>query len=223
MMYSHDKILALKMRKKGKTYTQILTTIPDLAKSTLSDWFKKERLNENELEKITTNQRQRTANARLAAARTNIRKRQYREKLIKKESITEFYQFVSNPLFIAGLVMYWAEGGKRSRSVELINSDVNALKLIINWFEKFLGILPENMKFRLYTHKPFRNDGLEKIWANALEIVPSQFQSTVYKNTTSNYKKRENYIGCLRVRVGSTNKLRKILNWHAELIKYLKL
>ena len=218
-----DKQLAISLRKEGKTHNEIRAAIPNLSKGTLSNWLKYIKLTNQQLNTLKNRIDSKLDKARWAAAKTNRAKRIERTQKIFKESSLEISKFIDDPLFILGLALYWAEGSKRSGTTELINSDPLILKIMIKWFNKFLKIPKIKMKFRLYTHKPYSEDNLEKYWSTYLNISPDQFQKTIYKYTPYKIKKNPDYKGCLRIYVGSINNLRKILNWQKLFVKKLKI
>ncbi|MBI2024507.1 MAG: hypothetical protein HYT03_00230 [Candidatus Harrisonbacteria bacterium] len=214
-----DRNLAIQLRREGKSYNEIRSVILNLAKSTLSGWLRNIDLSEEQMKKLEKRINNKLEKARFAAAKTNRAKRLLREVQIYRESTKEFPKFVQSPLFLIGLTMYWAEGSKRSNAIDLINSEPHVIKLMIKWFNKFLNIPLEKMKFRLYTHKQFAKENLENFWANELRVNISQFKKTIYKPSNHNFKKRPDYKGCLRIMTGSVDKFRKILNWQKALVK----
>lgn len=218
-----DKHFAIQLRRRGKSFDEIRSVIPNLPKSTLSGWFKDIELTDEQLRNLEKRIQNKLEKARFASAKTNREKRIQRTLQIFNEAKKEFPNFSINPLFLVGLSMYWAEGSKRGGTVEVINSDIEVIKLMIKWFNKFLGVPVEKMRFRLYTHKQFAHEESEKFWARELDVNLSQFQKTVYKFSPHNFKKRPDYRGCLRIVVGAINKLRKIFAWQKALVEMLKI
>ena len=88
------------------------------------------------------------------------------------------------------------------------------VRLILNWIYTFLNRSQRDIKARLYIHKPYADDLLEKVWAKELGIPTSNFMRTIYKPTGYLAKKRPSYMGCLRLEVlKSTKEMRKIIFW----------
>ncbi|MDP3999407.1 MAG: hypothetical protein Q8P76_02320 [bacterium] len=218
-----EKQLAIKLRKSGRSYNEIRSRIPNLSKGTLSGWLKYISLTPGQLNNLEKRINSKMDKARFKAAISNRKKRIQRTKAIFKEASSSLAGFITNPLFIIGLSLYWAEGSKRGGNTEIINSDPMIIKIMINWFNKFLDIPREKMKFRLYIHKPYADEKLEKYWSQGLKISLNQFQSTVYKFTPYNFKKIPDYKGCLRLYVGGINHLRKILGWQKLFVKTLQI
>lgn len=218
-----DKQLAIKLRKEGKSHNEIRAFIPNLSKGTLSNWLKYIELTPQQLTYLEKRIGSKLEKARFASAKTNRARRIERTQKIYDEAAEEINQYISEPLFVLGLALYWAEGSKRTGTVELINSDPLIIKIMIAWFEKFLKIPKQKLKFRLYTHKPYSNDNLEVFWASTLNVNINQFQKTIYKPTSYTIKKIPDYKGCLRIYAGSINLLRKVLSWQKLLVMKLKI
>jgi hypothetical protein len=222
MARTREKILAIQMRRSGNSYSDIRRKIPRLSKSTLSNWLRDLELSTEE--KILVNQASQIGRdrSRLAAAKTNRFARLERTK--KSESLAEsqFIDFMKHPLFITGLSLYWAEGAKKSSGAEIINSDYRILKIAILWTESFLGINRNELKTRLYIHRQYAHENLEAYWIKILGLKPEQLKQTIFKKTEFEFKKNQDYKGCLRIHLGGVDALRKIFQWQKMLAQYLK-
>lgn len=214
-----EKQLAIKLRKEGKTYSEICSLIPNLSKGTLAYWIKDIKLSKDQINLLVSKTKNKLEKARLAAAITNHNKRLQRDNLLYLQAQNEFAFFAKEPIFTLGLALYWAEGTKKNNTAEITNSDPELIIASIKWFERFLKIPRSRMRFRLYTHEPFAKLGLEDFWAKKLGIDLDKFQKTIYKLTRYNFKKNDEYKGCLRVRVGGVKVLRKILYWQKMIVQ----
>lgn len=222
MARTRDKRIAIEMRRTGNTYSQIRKVIPNLAKSTLSNWIRNIQFSKNEELLITQSAQTGREHSRLLAAQTNRLARISRTKIVEKEAEIEFRKFVKNPLFTTGLALYWAEGAKRSSGAEIINSDYLILRIAIKWAERFLRISKKDLKTRLYIHRHYNDENLEVFWMEILGLSPNQLRQTIFKKTEFEFKKNPEYKGCLRVHLGGVNTLRKIFHWQKILAEHLK-
>ena len=124
--------------------------------------------------------------------------------------------------------MYWAEGYKKpmmrkgrvitSHYIGFTNSDPQMMIVMIKWIEKFLGIHPEAIRARLYTHKPFAYENAENYWSVKTRIPLGNFGKTIYKPTGLLVKKRPEYKGCLRIELNRTSYL-FVMFWQQMLIE----
>lgn len=205
-----EKQLAIELRKQGKTYTEICSLISNLPRGTLSKWLSKLSLTEKE-EKLLQQQRLiRKVTGRASANHTNRMKKQKRLQFIYSKAENLFSNFKNNPFFIAGIILYWAEGAKTTERVQFMNSDPRLVILMIRWFEKFLKVKKEKMRIRLFSHKIYFSENHELFWEKIIPLPKSCFLKTIYKPTPHTLKKNPNYRGCIRVDAGGVNEFHMI-------------
>lgn len=222
MARTREKVLAIKMRRLGKSYSAIQKIIPGLSKSTLSNWLSNLNFSLEEKELIERSSQIGRERSRLAAAKTNHLARIERTRMSENIAESQFINFMKDPLFITGLALYWAEGAKKSSGAEIINSDYRILRIAILWIESFLGIKRSELKARLYIHRHYAHENLEEYWIKILELKPLQLRQTIFKKTEFEFKKIQEYKGCLRIHLGGVDALRKIFHWQNMLARYLK-
>ena len=216
-----EKEEAIALRKRGYTYNEILQKVP-VAKSSLSLWLKNMPLTKQE--KITLKRRKNAniSKGRVRAAATHHLNRLKRDKALFEESKKEFDIFVQDSLFQLGVGLYWAEGAKRNDVFAFANSDPDMVNIMIMWIEKYLQVQKDDIYVRLFIHKPYREEGCEAFWSNAIDIGLDHFKKTIYKPTGLGIKKRPSYKGCLRIELGKVNYLRKVKFWQQLLITHYK-
>ena len=75
-----------------------------------------------------------------------------RTKKIIIEAEKEVKHLLKTPLFLSGLMLYWAEGDKSDEreKIKFSNSDPVMVRLIMKWFREICKV-PEN-KFRICLH-----------------------------------------------------------------------
>ena len=131
----NDRHLAIKLRKTGKSYNKICKEL-GIPKSTMHYWFRDLRWSQR-IKKELTKKAEIQATKRLRAVIRAQKKRwkAYR-KQYQKEARKEFQTLKSNPLFLAGLMLYWGEGDNNLKyQVRLSNIDSRMIKL----FNEFLA------------------------------------------------------------------------------------
>jgi len=136
---TEEKNKAIKLREQGLSYKEILEKIP-VAKSSLSLWLKSVNL--------TTSQKQRLTDKKLASARRGAQKmksiRIALTKKIKSKSRKEIGRLTKRELWLIGIALYWAEGSKeknyRSGSrTEFSNSDPYMIRIFLKWLLKIIS------------------------------------------------------------------------------------
>jgi len=102
-----------------------------------------------------------------------------------------------------------------------MNSDVDMIRIMIEWLERYCDISKNDLFFRLYLHRPYAHEDCEEWWLKKLHVTPSQFMKTIYKPTQLGVKKRPDYRGCLKVEVRkSKHLLCKMKFWQRMLVEY---
>lgn len=218
-MKSKLKVRAIKLRKQGATYSEILREIP-VAKSTLSLWFRSVNLSKRQKHRLTKR--------KLAAARRGglARRRQRLEitKQIKKIARLEIKKINNETLHLIGSVLYWGEGSKSkehspSQGVIFSNSDPQMIKVFLKWLKTCLEISDERICLNIAIHENYkgRNKAVLKYWTDITGFPIGKFGKIYYKKHRINSNRKnigKDYQGLLRIRLKkSTNLNRKITGW----------
>jgi hypothetical protein len=218
-----EKEKAIKLRKEGKSYAEILKVVP-VVKSTLSLW-----LREVGLAKA---QKQRLTEKKLASAkRGGLAKRTQRIKntsLIIDAAVKEIGILSIREHFLLGVALYWAEGSKQkehntSQQIVFANSDPNMIEYFLYWLE-IIGISRENIYFELYVHTGDNVSTIVDFWAKKVKEPVFILKQRIYykKGNIKTLRKNvgDNYFGLIRVRVRSSTDLnRKVQGWVQGILK----
>lgn len=215
-----EKTKAIELRKKGVSYREIKKKLK-ISKSTLSLWLRNIPLSSSQKKYLYHTLRQRNA-YRLAKIKQEDKIKKIEK--IKNIAIDEVKILYKNPIFIAGVMLYWAEGdkSKKTECVKFSNSDPEMIKLMMRWFRSFCNV-PEN-KFRiaLHIHTLHCRKNIEKYWSKITKIPLSQFHKTQIKPTTLKLRKKPLYNGTCSVRISTKDLFRKIMGWKVGLLEKLK-
>lgn len=224
MVKAREKGEAIKLRKKGFSYNEILKQIP-VAKSTLSLWLRNVGL--------AKRQRQRLTRKKLAGAKRGWEARQRKRILvtekIKKKARIEVKKISERDLWMIGTALYWGEGAKersRGTTVRLGNSDPFLIRVFLIWLRDICKIPREDIYFWIYLHETAKNRTREvqKYWARITNFPIDNFQRIVWKKNKIRTNRKnigKKYYGLIRVSVKkSTNLNRKIQGWIEGVSKY---
>lgn len=210
---------AITLRRQGSSYSEILKEIP-VAKSTLSLWLRGVGLSKKQYQKLTAK--------KLAAALRGGQARKDQRILttqrIHSEAQAEVAHLINNPLWLTGVLLYWAEGSKEKEyqpgsRVDFTNSDPFMLKLFLKWLSEICNISMSDVRFEIYIHENSKNrlGVVTQYWSKRLG-VPRKFFKNVYfkKNIIKTRRKNigKNYYGVLKLRVKASSTLnRRIAGW----------
>jgi transcriptional regulator with XRE-family HTH domain len=174
-----DKSKAIELRKKGMSYSQIKTEL-GISKSTLSGWLcnmplSKERI--NQLGSLNPMRIERYRN-------TMKEKREKRWGEVYKKISINIGKLSKRELYIAGLFLYWGEGGKTERfSLSFSNTDPEMMVFIIKWMKKGLGIKEKDMHVKVHLYKDMKIEDFENFWSKKLKISRKMFERPYIKDS----------------------------------------
>lgn len=221
-----EKEKAIKLRKRGFSYNEILNEIP-VAKSTLSLWLRSVGL--------AKKQRQRLTKKKIEGQRKGAKaRRDYRlviTKEIKDIARKEIGKLSNRELWLIGVALYWAEGAKQkehnvSQKVKFSNSDPAMIKIFLKWLQNICGIPKTEISFRISLHEVALNklSKVQKYWAATTEFPINNFQKIDWKKHkiyTNRKNIGEKYFGLLNIYIkNSTNLNRKIEGWIEGIYKH---
>lgn len=211
-----DREKSIELRKHGLSYREIREQVK-VSKSSLSLWLRSVGLSQKQKQRLTE---KKLAAARRGSAKLHQLKIQKIAK-IKKEARSEIGLISRHERWLAGVLLYWAEGSKErehgySTDIKFSNSDPLMILLFRKWLHEFYSIPLKKMRYELYIHEKADWEGAKKYWASRLNILPEQFH--VYFKRHNPKPKRKNigseYHGLIRLTVYSTKHLvRKISGW----------
>ena len=216
-----EKDKAITLRKKGYSYKDILAEVR-VSKSSISMWLQDLPLTKQEKSYLKSRRDANITRGRMRAASSLHALRIQRDNVLLQDAKAEFETHKSNSFFHTGLALYWAEGTKRSSVFGFANSDSEMIDLMLSWIEEFFKVQRSTIKVRLFIHKPYAHERCELWWSKQISVPINNFQKTIYKPTGLLVKKRPGYMGCLRIELGTTFRLRKMLFWQNMLVEHYR-
>lgn len=220
-MKLEQKKEAIRLRKLGKSYKEIRQKI-NVAKATLSLWLRDVELTEEQKIRLFITLKQKNA-FRMAREKRKIKKEQ-QTKIIKLAS-EEVNQLINNPIFLAGLMLYRAEGDKSdvSEAVKITNSDPKMIKLIMRWFREICNVPEKKFRIYLHIHALHCRPDIEKYWSQITGVPLSQFYKTQVKPTTLKHRRNPLYDGTCAVVICNKNLFRRIKGWKNGFLQHVNI
>jgi len=201
------KIQAVRLRQEGKSYREIREKIT-VSKSTLSGWLKNIKLTKEQKSRLSKLQ----ATGYLGAKKQQATSLKHHEE-IKRKAEREVTKLVENPFFIAGLMLYWAEGSKNIGSVQFSNSDPAMIKIMMHWFRDFCAVSENKFRISLFMHSLHTKENCQKFWQEVTSIPSNQFYKPYIKPTIFSNRKNKLYEGTCRIVIHNRGLLSKIIGW----------
>lgn len=197
-------IQALELRRSGISVKEIAKRL-GIAKSTTSLWVRNVILSVEQLEQL----RQKSIKgAELGRTRGSLMQKNRRLEMIesnRKSALNLFGSISDRELDLIGTCLYWSEGSKKTRKVELCNSDPNIINIFIKWLERTYELSKEDFHCYVGINDAHRHREVEvkEYWSKNTNIPLSHFTKTSFKKYPLR-KKFENFnehFGTLSVRV----------------------
>jgi len=189
-----------------------IARVVGVAPSSVSLWVRDIPLTADQLESLR--QRNPAYNRQLRGATRNAERGRARRLAAQEEGRLLVRR--ADPLYIAGVMLYWAEGDKSSRNAARIsNSDPEVLKLFMRFLRECLDVPDEQVSVtcNLFADHLDRQWEIEQFWLDALDLPRARLCKS-FVNVYSKYsqKKRQNKLpyGTTRVTVHSTRIVQSI-------------
>lgn len=183
MARNQDRQKAIELRQLGKTYGEIRVEL-NISKSTLSGWLRNYPLTDKQLGLLSTS---RESRRHLAREKTSITKRIKLQKRLDKtyeEEKKNLLPLSKKELFLAGLFLYWGEGGKTHKgTLSISNTDPAVLKFSLFWMRKALEIPKEKIQVLLHLYDDMIVEDAVNYWSKTLKIPKNQFAKPYIKKS----------------------------------------
>ena len=206
-----DKEIATKMRRQGKSYREIHNALK-VPLGTLSNWFSEIGWSKDMAKKLTAQmQIQHTARiGELDKIRGQHLVHAYEE--ARSEAKKDLTVLKYNPLFIAGLMLYWGEGDKATKGqVRLANTDPELIKLFVFFLKKVCNIHTEKIGISILTYPDIDDKTNRQYWSDVSGIAQGKFLKSILMQ--GRHKTKRLGHGVCSVYVSSTYFKVKMLEW----------
>ncbi len=204
MAKSKEQIKARQLRQKGESIKEIAKSL-SISKSTVSLWCRDIELTAKQIQRLYENMVVGGYKGRLKGARIQKERKEKKIKDYLIEGVKEIKSLTKKELLVAGLSLYWGEGGRKNPGVRFYNSDPEIVKFIIKWFKAIFGITEE--RFLIYimineTHKNRVGD-VKKYWIKTTGISSGQFRKIILIKAKNKkvYENFNQHYGTLNIRL----------------------
>ena len=167
--FDHEK--ALKLRREGKSYSQIKEVL-GISKSTLSDWLRDYPLSKEQIYTLQGSTEKKIERYRETRLKTKMKK--FSDAIEYERSKLLPLRLKEN--YIAGLFLYWGEGTKGSNcSVSVSNTDYRVIDFFIHWLEACFLVPRKKIKIGLQLYGDMDINKAINFWKKALHMSSKQF------------------------------------------------
>lgn len=199
------------LRRMGFSYREIASLIP-VSKGTLSGWCRDIALapaQEARLRTLHPYQFQRSTVGHVLRQRARARTEALRE-----AGRQEARRYRDDPFWTAGVMAYWAEGGKRSNELAFSNSDPALIRFFLAWASRYLDLSIDRFSISLHLHAGQDDEERKAFWVAQTGLPLQHFRKTFIKPEGTGHRKNRLYNGTAQVRVRrSTALLHRVIGW----------
>ncbi|MCX6716117.1 MAG: hypothetical protein NT077_03830 [Candidatus Taylorbacteria bacterium] len=216
-----ERQIALRLRREGKSYSEILQEI-SVAKSTLGVWLKNEGLAQPQIQRITEK--------RIEGQRKGARAR-HDKRILDQDEIyagvkKNFGELSMRDLLVLGIALYWAEGSKESANrpgsgVVFTNEEPRMILAFIRFLEYNFMVFKDRIYCELYIHndRVRESESIVEYWSDILELPKTSFRIYLKHSVRSNSNShKKEYHGTLRIKVKSSSDLLRQMEGYVRAI-----
>lgn len=163
---------ARELRKEGKSVGGIAAVL-SVSRGSVSRWVRDIVLTFEQIERLNKNQVptqfDRYRIGKINRERARMKRRRYQQEgrvLLKK----------SDEMFIAGIMLFWAEGNKCKNSVVFSNSEPAMMSFFIKFLRRYFNIDEKRLRFSFqwYSNNDITKEDVADYWSKLLDISKSQ-------------------------------------------------
>ncbi len=207
-----DKEKAIELRHQNKSYKSISHEL-NIPLGTLAGWFRNELWSQEIRDKLGIEQSLSFPKRLQAMMKANKERWSKIHQNYRDQAKNKFVTLKDNPLFIAGLMLYWGEGDKGSKSsqVKLANTDPAMIRIFYAFLKDVIDVPTEKIHIWLLLYPDLLDNVQKNFWSKATGVPLSQFKNSIYiqgRHPT----KRLSY-GVCNIYVSSREFKEKIMTW----------
>jgi hypothetical protein len=190
------------LRHQGLSYKEISQKLPfTISKSTLSNWCKDIELTNKQKNRLDKLFRDGSYRGRLIGPKVTQAKRAEETSKIRKKASSEISRLSKNEFKLAGIMLYWAEGAKSAKYIDITNSDSLLIRFMVNWLRIICEVPKHKFRASLHLHSGQNEEVIKKYWSKITNIPINQFRKSYFKIEGSGYRKNKLYKGTIKIRV----------------------
>lgn len=213
--FTHLKSSATKMRKQGKTYSEIREVFP-VPKGTLSLWLKNVKIPAQNREKMQQRAYRKWKKANRIFIQQVIDKARAKRDATKTKAKNQIKKISKKDLLIIGSMLYWAEGGKTKRGfLVFVNSDSKMVQVMMRFFREICLIPNKSIKARVQIYPGMNYNKILNFWTRLLKLPKQNFYPPQTQISRASSKRKVNILpyGTIRLAVYNTNNVSKVMGW----------
>lgn len=203
---------AFELRRTGLSYKQIHREL-GIPLGTLAGWFKNQPWSKEIKNRLSAEVSVKNAESLQLMAHANRERWKQKNEEYRLAGVREFERLKNDPLFLAGIMLYWGEGEKKPTSsiVRLGSGEPEMIRVFNLFLIKMLGISPEKISAHLLLYPDLVEAVQKNFWSKAVGVSADRFKKAAYLKTRTN-SRRLSY-GVCTLTINSRGLKERILKW----------
>ena len=175
----HLKDRAIKLRKLGKSYSEILKELQLKSKGTLSMWFKDIQLSPKSLILLKKNNDLAIKRGLHKFNLERSKKINEENEIMRTEGTAQIGKISYRELFLIGIALYWGEGTKSernsNRSLSIANSDPDMIAVFLKFMRDILKIKEEKITAGIHVYPSTNVVEARNYWSSIIKLDSHKF------------------------------------------------
>ena len=153
-MKVRERELAIQLRVEQKLGYGEISKRLNVPKSTLSAWLKEYPLSEQRILELRREAWSRGESKKERFRETMRKRREERDREVYTRQKARLGKLNKQSLFVAGLMLYLAEGSKKNDySVVLANTDARLIHFFVWWMQEYLQVKKDSLRIQLHLYE----------------------------------------------------------------------
>lgn len=187
-MKNREKKKAIDLRNQGTSMRDIALQL-GVSKASVSLWTRDIVLSKEKIHKLKNDQYSFEATQKRRLSR--LKNEDLKRSIVIHEASKNVPVLHKKDLFLIGVSLYWAEGGKTVRGlVRFSNSDVSMIKVMMRFFREVCTVPEEKFRIHIHTHEGLNIPIIEDYWSEVTSVSKNHFFKTYVKQSISSKNKR---------------------------------
>ena len=148
---------------------------------------------------------------------------------IKDQAKISFERHKNEPLFVAGIMLYWAEGTRlpatatnRKYQLALTNSNPELVELYCKFLRSYFENIESAIRAALFIYSDIDEAGAKSFWSGRLRIPLSQFIKTQILPSRGAPSKKKLPFGVCCVYLNSKDYCYRMESWISNISNYMR-
>ena len=222
----HLKQRAIRLRRSGQSYNNIIKALGIKSKGTLNAWFRDLKLSKRSKDLLSKNNELAHQRGLFMANKERGTRIEAENEKAQKDGRDLIGSISSHELLLIGTSLYWAEGMKSERtlpSLAFSNSDPLMISVYLRFIRQILKIPEEKIRAGIHIYPSIPADKARRFWSEITQLPEERFYIITQISKASKNKRPSNILpfGTVIIRVNNRFQFHKIKGMISGIVQNL--